>query len=42
MNMQPPWWHFWNPMSGLRGGVLAGAVVVIVFVVATAAYGEMS
>lgn len=22
------WWHFWNPGSGLIGGVIAGALLV--------------
>lgn len=22
-----PYWHFWNPMSGWRGGLINGAII---------------
>lgn len=28
--MKTPWYHFWNPMSGLPGGVLAAAVLAVI------------
>lgn len=30
---QVPWWHFWNPMSGLAGGIVGGAVIAILVIV---------
>lgn len=27
-----PWWEFWNPMSGVVGGIIAGlAAALVVF-----------
>lgn len=26
-----PWWRFWNPSSGLPGGLIAGAVFMGLF-----------
>lgn len=24
-----PWWRFWNPLSGLPGGLIMGAVLAV-------------
>jgi len=26
-----PWWHFWNPGSGLFGGLLLGGLINLAF-----------
>jgi hypothetical protein len=31
---QTPWWHFWNPDSGLFGGYVAGILLVAPVVLA--------
>ena len=29
-----PWWQFWDPTSGFRGGLLMGAVILAITFVA--------
>ena len=30
MNIEPPFYHFWNPFSGPVGGLIMGFVVVLI------------
>ena len=30
-NLEPqPWWKFWNPMSGIPGGLILGLVLSLI------------
>ena len=28
-----PFWKFWNPMSGLIGGIICGSIVVLIVII---------
>lgn len=32
----PPWWHFWNPLSGFVGGAIAGLLLPAALIAGTA------
>lgn len=32
MRCPAPWWRFWNPMSGLKGGLVAGLVLAVMVI----------
>jgi hypothetical protein len=36
LNVEPVWWHFWNPKTGPAGGMVCGIVLVIVFLIVRA------
>jgi hypothetical protein len=29
--MNIPWWHFWNPQSGIIGGIIFGLVLCALY-----------